>query len=113
MAATITALGRASADRSVVILATMKELGSKSAEFHIGIKAHLDAVGAGYALLVGEEMAPLAETLARDIAWAGKFTHCASAKDAVVTAQDIILPGDAVLMGLSAVVDALVGAVKG
>jgi UDP-N-acetylmuramoyl-tripeptide--D-alanyl-D-alanine ligase len=119
MAATITALGRASADRHVVILATMKELGSKSAEFHIGIKAHLDAAGAGYALLVGEEMAPLAETLARDIAWAGKFTHCASATDAVVVAQDIIRPGDAVLikgsnsMGLSAVVDALVGAVKG
>ena len=119
MAATIAALARTSADRHVVILATMKELGSKSAEFHIGIKPHLDAAGAGYALLVGEEMAPLAETLERDIAWAGKFTHCTSAKDAVAAAQDIIRPGDAVLvkgsnsMGLSAVVDSLVGVMQG
>ncbi len=119
MAATITALGRASAGRHIAILATMKELGSKSAEFHVGIKTHLDAAGVSYALLVGEEMAPLAEALARDIAWAGKFTHCATAKEAVSVAQDIIQPGDAILikgsnsMGLSAVVDALVGDAKG
>ena len=97
----------------------MKELGSKSAEFHAGIKAHLDASSVGYALLVGEEMAALAEALSRDIAWAGKFTHCAGAKEAVAAAQDKIRPGDAILvkgsnsMGLSAVVDALVGAAKG
>ena len=119
MAATITALGRVNADRHVAILATMKELGSKSAEFHAGIKEHLDAAGAGYALLVGEEMAALAEALVRDIAWAGKFTHCASATEAVAAAQDIIRPGDAILikgsnsMGLSAVVEALVGTAKG
>ena len=119
MAATITALGRVNADRHVAILATMKELGSKSAEFHAGIKAHLDAASVGYALLVGEEMAALAEALSRDIAWTGKFTHCAGAKEAVVAAQDIIRPGDAILikgsnsMGLSAVVEALVGSAKG
>ena len=119
MAATITALGRVNADRYVAILATMKELGSKSAEFHVGIKTHLDAAGVGYALLVGEEMAALAKALARDVAWAGKFTHCTKAEEAVVAAQDIIRPGDAVLikgsnsMGLSAVVDALVGTAKG
>ena len=116
MAATITALGCASADRHVAILATMKELGSKSAEFHVGIKAHLDAAGVSYALLVGEEMAPLAETLARDVAWAGKFTHCANAKEAIAAVSDIVRPGDAILikgsnsMGLPALVDALVRA---
>jgi UDP-N-acetylmuramoyl-tripeptide--D-alanyl-D-alanine ligase len=119
MAATITALGRVNVNRHVAILATMKELGSKSADFHVGIKAHLDAAGAGYALLVGEEMAPLAKALARDIAWTDKFTHCPSSKEAVSAAQDIIRPGDAILikgsnsMGLSAVVDALVGTAKG
>ena len=119
MAATITALGSVNADRHVAILATMKELGSKSDEFHIGIKSHLDAAGISYALLVGEEMAALAKALARDIAWTGKFTHCANAKEAVAAAQDIIRPGDAILikgsnsMGLSAVVDALIGTAKG
>jgi UDP-N-acetylmuramoyl-tripeptide--D-alanyl-D-alanine ligase len=116
MAATITALGRANAGRHVAILATMKELGSKSAEFHVAIKVHLDAAGVSYALLVGEEMAPLAEALARDVAWAGKFTHCANAKEAIAIVPDIVRPGDAILikgsnsMGLSAIVDALVGA---
>jgi UDP-N-acetylmuramoyl-tripeptide--D-alanyl-D-alanine ligase len=119
MAATITALGRVNADRHIAILATMKELGSKSAEFHAGIKVHLDAAGVSYALLVGEEMAALAEVLSYDIAWAGKFTHCANAKEAVAVAQEIIRPSDAILikgsnsMGLSAVVDVLVGKAKG
>jgi UDP-N-acetylmuramoyl-tripeptide--D-alanyl-D-alanine ligase len=119
MAATIAALGRVSAERIVVVLATMKELGPKSEEYHAGLKAHLDAAGTSYALLVGEEMAPLAEALARDIAWADKFKHCASVKEAISAAQDVIRPGDAILikgsnsMGLSAVVDAFVGNAKG
>lgn len=113
MAATIAALGRTTADRHVAILASMKELGSKSGEYHAGLKAHLDAAGVSYALIVGEEMAPLAEALAADVAWANKFTHCASAKDAIPAAKDIIRAGDAILvkgsnsMGLSAVVEAL------
>jgi UDP-N-acetylmuramoyl-tripeptide--D-alanyl-D-alanine ligase len=80
------------------------------------LKANLDAAGVTYALLVGEGMSPLVEALAADIEWAGKFTHCASAKDAIPVAKDIIRPGDAILvkgsnsMGLSAVVDALTGA---
>jgi UDP-N-acetylmuramoyl-tripeptide--D-alanyl-D-alanine ligase len=79
MAATIAELGRTRADRHVAILATMKEMGEKSAEYHLGLKPHLDAAKASYALLVGEEMAPLAEALAGDVAWVGKFTHCARA----------------------------------
>jgi UDP-N-acetylmuramoyl-tripeptide--D-alanyl-D-alanine ligase len=116
MAATIAELGRTRADRHVAILATMKEMGEKSAEYHLGLKPHLDAAKASYALLVGEEMAPLAEALAGDVAWVGKFTHCASVKDAIPAAKALIKAGDAILvkgsnsMGLSAVVDALVGA---
>ena len=119
MAATLAALGTTRADRHVAILATMKELGSQSGEFHAGLKRHLDVMGVGYALLVGEEMAPLVKALSDDIAWAGKFTHCASAKEAVSVAKAIALPGDAILikgsnsMGLSAVVDAFINAAKG
>ena len=118
MAATLSALGGTSANRHVAILATMKELGTKSEEFHAGLKPYLEAAGVSYALLVGEEMAPLVKALAADVAWAGKFTHCAEAKDTIAAAQDIIRPGDVVLikgsnsMGLSAVVDAFVGSLQ-
>jgi UDP-N-acetylmuramoyl-tripeptide--D-alanyl-D-alanine ligase len=119
MAATITALQNSPSERRVVVLGTMKELGDKSADFHAGIKPHLDDAGVGYALLVGEGMAPLAEALAADVAWAGKFTHCAHASDAIPVAKSIIRAGDAVLvkgsnsMGLSAIVDAFVGSAEG
>jgi UDP-N-acetylmuramoyl-tripeptide--D-alanyl-D-alanine ligase len=115
MSATITGLGKAAGDRRIAILGSMKELGEKSAEYHAAIKSSLDAVTASYALLVGEEMLPLAEALARDVAWGGKFAHCAFTKDAIPLAKGIIRAGDAILvkgsnsMGLSAVVDALAG----
>ena len=119
MAATLASLGNTAAQRRVAVLATMKELGSKSDEFHGGLKAHLDAAQVSYALLVGEEMVPLVKALNADVAWTGKFKHCACAKEAVVVAADIVQPGDAILikgsnsMGLSAVVDRLVGTAKG
>jgi UDP-N-acetylmuramoyl-tripeptide--D-alanyl-D-alanine ligase len=115
MAATLAELGRTKADRHVAVLATMKEMGSKSDEYHLALKPSLDAAKVSYALLVGEEMAPLAKALAADVAWAGKFTHCPSAKDAVVLVKDIARAGDAILvkgsnsMGLSLVVDVLTG----
>jgi UDP-N-acetylmuramoyl-tripeptide--D-alanyl-D-alanine ligase len=115
MAATIGELGKVDADRRFAILATMKELGAKAPEYHAALKDHLDAAGASYALLVGEEMAALAKALAADVAWRGKFTHCATAKDTILVAKELIRAGDVVLvkgsnsMGLSAVVDALVG----
>jgi UDP-N-acetylmuramoyl-tripeptide--D-alanyl-D-alanine ligase len=119
MAATLAALGATRAVRRGATLATMKELGNQSAAFHTGLKPHLDSAGVDYAVLVGEEMAPLVKALQADIAWSGKFTHCATAQDAISAAQAFVLPGDALLikgsnsMGLSAVVDALVGTAKG
>jgi UDP-N-acetylmuramoyl-tripeptide--D-alanyl-D-alanine ligase len=118
MAATIGQLGSAAAIRSIAILGMMGELGSKSTEYHTGLKEHLDRAGVSYALLVGEGMAWLAEALAADVAWQGKFTHCASAKDAIPAAKDLIRAGDAVLvkgsnfLGLSALVDALTASLE-
>jgi UDP-N-acetylmuramoyl-tripeptide--D-alanyl-D-alanine ligase len=119
MAATLAALGRSNATRRIAILGTMKELGSTSPVYHAGLKAHLDDAGVSYALLVGEEMAPLVKALEADVAWGGKFTHCATAKDAIPVVRNIVQTGDAILvkgsnsMGLSAVVDALSGAADG
>jgi UDP-N-acetylmuramoyl-tripeptide--D-alanyl-D-alanine ligase len=119
MAATIGQLGRGTSIRSIAILGMMGELGHKSAEYHAGLKVHLDAARVSYALLVGEEMAWLGEALAADVAWNGKFTHCASAKDAIPVAKDIIQAGDAILvkgsnfLGLSALVDALTVSAEG
>ncbi len=115
MAATLAGLGNNSADRRIAILGSMKELGTGSADYHAGLKPHLDDARASYALLVGEEMAPLGEALARDVAWTGKFTHCASAKEAMPIASGIVQAGDVVLvkgsnsMGLSDIVDMLIG----
>jgi UDP-N-acetylmuramoyl-tripeptide--D-alanyl-D-alanine ligase len=119
MAATISELGRTSGGRRIAVLGSMRELGGKSAEFHAAIKASLDTAGISYALLVGEEMLPLAEALARDVAWANKSAHCLTAKDAIPLAEDIIRADDAILvkgsnsMGLSALVDAFTNAGSG
>jgi UDP-N-acetylmuramoyl-tripeptide--D-alanyl-D-alanine ligase len=119
VAATIAELARAKVARHVVVLATMKELGDRSHDYHAAIKPELDKAKIGYALLVGEGMAPLAEALAADIAWSGKFAHCADAREAIVVAGEIIQDGDAILvkgsnsMGLSALVEALTNGTEG
>jgi UDP-N-acetylmuramoyl-tripeptide--D-alanyl-D-alanine ligase len=114
MRATMAELSKTAGDRRVAILGSMKELGSESPEFHSALKGPLEAANVGYALLVGEEMAELAKALAADIAWTGKFAHCADAAAAKSRMLDLIKPGDTILvkgsnsMGLSALVDALI-----
>jgi UDP-N-acetylmuramoyl-tripeptide--D-alanyl-D-alanine ligase len=113
MRATLGELAKANASRHVAILGGMKELGENSPAFHRELKPPLEAANVGYALLVGEEMASLAEMLKADIAWTGKFEHCANTSEAVARLKNIVKPGDAILVkgsnsiGLSAVVDAL------
>lgn len=115
MAATLASLRQASVDRRIAILGAMKELGDQSAAFHAGLRIPLEAATTDYALLVGEEMLPLAEALAADVAWAGKFAHCASVGDAIERLSGMIRAGDAILVkgsnsvGLSRLVDAMLG----
>jgi UDP-N-acetylmuramoyl-tripeptide--D-alanyl-D-alanine ligase len=114
MRATMSELARTAGDRRVAILASMKELGPDSARFHAELKGPLEQAGVGYTLLVGEEMAALAKALDADVAWTGKFAHCADTSVAISMARDVLQPGDSILvkgsnsMGLSALVDALV-----
>lgn len=109
MAATIGQLGSESGERRIAILGAMRELGSGSDAYHEGLAAPLIAAGVQFALLVGEEMAPLAKALEGRI----DFEHVAAHSAAVGRLKDLIRAGDAVLVkgsnsvGLSHVVAAL------
>jgi UDP-N-acetylmuramoyl-tripeptide--D-alanyl-D-alanine ligase len=87
----------------------MKELGPDGAAYHAGLAAPLVAAGVQFALLVGEEMAPLAKALEGRI----DFAHVAAHSDAAARLGDVIHPGDTVLIkgsnsvGLSHLVTAL------
>ena len=115
MAATLKGLGVADADRRVAVLGSMKELGDQSAKFHGALRESIEAAKVNYLLLVGEEMAALAEALAGDVAWTGKFAHCASVAEVSERVCNDVRGGDAILIkgsnsvGLSAVVEALLG----
>jgi UDP-N-acetylmuramoyl-tripeptide--D-alanyl-D-alanine ligase len=114
MRATMAELAKASGGRRIAVLGSMKELGPESLGFHSALKQPLESADVSYALLVGEEMDALAKALAADVAWAGKFAHCASTADAVTRLPAILQSGDTILikgsnsMGLSALVDAFV-----
>ena len=109
MAATIDQLGDESGSRKVAILGSMKELGAGGEAYHAGLAAPLVAAGVQFALLVGEEMAPLAKALEGRI----DFEHVAAHPDATARLREIVRAGDVVLVkgsnsvGLSHLVTAL------
>ena len=109
MAATIGQLASESGDRKVAILGAMKELGAGGDTYHAGLAAPLVAAGVQFALLVGEEMAPLAKALEGRV----DFAHVPAHSDATARLGGLIRPGDVVLVkgsnsvGLSHVVTAL------
>lgn len=113
MTATLAGLGNATADRRIAVLGAMKELGGQSAKFHTALRGPIESAQVDWLLLVGEEMAPLAEALAADVAWAGKFAHCASVAEVSDRLRRDMRAGDAILIkgsnsvGLSAVVEAM------
>uniref|UniRef100_UPI002670AC69 glutamate ligase domain-containing protein n=1 Tax=Sphingomonas bacterium TaxID=1895847 RepID=UPI002670AC69 len=111
MRATLAVLGAERADRRIAILGAMKELGPAEAEQHAALAQPIEAAGVDFALLVGSEMAPLAEALEGRIA----FALVADAAAATDQARALIGAGDAVLVkgsnsvGLARLVDALSG----
>ena len=118
MAATIRELGQTEARRRVAVLGAMKELGEAESRYHAGLAAPLAEAGIDRAVLVGAEMAALAEALGKSAKGAlGKridVAHVATAADALaLLAGAGIEGGDAVLVkgsnsvGLGAVVRAL------
>lgn len=108
MAATIRELGHEKA-RRIALLGEMRELGEGAAGFHRALAEPLLAAGVDRAILVGEGMAPLAESLEGRM----PVAHVADATEARVALEEVIRPGDAVLVkgsnaiGLARVVTAL------
>lgn len=114
MAATLAELGKFEG-RKVAVLGTMKELGQKSDEYHLGLAAPLAAAKIDFAIFVGEEMQILADQLKAGLEGPADFAHCATAKEALDLLKSNLRENDTILvkgsnsMGLSAIVSALTG----
>ena len=112
MAAALAVLGEtAAAGKKIALLGSMRELGETSDAFHAALAEPLIASGASHAVLVGDEMAPLAAALN------GKLSavHLPDADKALQIVRALIADGDVLLvkgsnaLGLGRVVDALEG----
>jgi UDP-N-acetylmuramoyl-tripeptide--D-alanyl-D-alanine ligase len=109
MAATLKQLGQEKAERRIAVLGGMRELGDRSAELHAGLAEPLAAGQVDYAILVGQEMAPLADALGK----AFSFAHVPDAAAATNLLQSEMRAGDAILVkgsngiGLSRLIAAL------
>lgn len=114
MAATLAELGKF-AGRKVAVLGTMKELGYKSDEYHLGLAAPLAAAKVDYAIFVGEGMQILADQLKAGLEGPTDFAHCATAREALDLLKSNLRENDTILvkgsnsMGLSIIVSALAG----
>jgi UDP-N-acetylmuramoyl-tripeptide--D-alanyl-D-alanine ligase len=112
MAATLRTFGREpTTGRKVTVLGSMRELGAVSNAFHAGLAEPIEAASVDLAILVGEEMAPLAKALGQKV----KMAHVPDAAAATELVRSELRPGDAVLVkgsnsvGLAALVEALAG----
>ena len=109
MAATLKQLGKEQATRRIAVLGGMRELGDRSRELHAGLAEPLAASEVDYAILVGDEMKPLADALSGVVA----FAHVPDTAAATSLIQTEMRAGDAILVkgsngiGLSRLVAAL------
>jgi UDP-N-acetylmuramoyl-tripeptide--D-alanyl-D-alanine ligase len=111
MAATLAMLGE-EPGRRIAVLGTMRELGAHSDEAHAALAEPIADAQVACAILVGEEMAPLARALPAAV----EREQVPDAQAAVTALRDRVRPGDAILVkgsnavGLSALVSALADA---
>jgi len=103
MRATLRQLGQTPAIRRVAVLGSMKELGDFAPRFHQQLAEPLADSNIDFAVLVGEEMEPLARHLGKAargaLAAAPAFTHCEGPADAISALEEYgIVNGDAILV---------------
>jgi UDP-N-acetylmuramoyl-tripeptide--D-alanyl-D-alanine ligase len=95
--------------RRIAVLGGMRELGDESDAYHAGLIGPIDEAGLSCVILVGAEMAALAQVLEGR----AEFVHVPDAAAARDRLSAVLAPGDAVLVkgsngiGLSAIVAAL------
>ena len=118
MRVTLAQLGATPARRRIAVLGAMKELGAHGPAYHAALIEPLQACGADFAILVGDEMLALADELGKAANSAlGKgigFAHCGTAAEAIdalrahgVEGGDAILVKGSNSVGLGALVAAL------
>jgi len=93
MRATLEVLGHETG-RKIAVLGEMRELGAHSEAFHAELSGPIAAAGVDYAILVGEEMAPLANALEGHV----DFVHVPDAATARGRLEDVLSAGDTVLI---------------
>ncbi|HEX7872415.1 MAG TPA: UDP-N-acetylmuramoyl-tripeptide--D-alanyl-D-alanine ligase [Sphingobium sp.] len=109
MEATLAQLGREEAGRRIVVLGAMKELGDQSDALHAGLAGPIGEAGISDAILVGEEMEPLARALEGTLA----LRHVPDTQTAIDTLRPLLRADDVVLVkgsnsiGLSRLVAAI------
>lgn len=110
MRATLATLGGEAVEgRRIAVLGAMRELGEHSDDFHRALAEPIESAGVELAVLVGEEMEPLAKALGERV----EIAHVPDVASAIDTLGGRIRSGDAILVkgsnsvGLAALVDAL------
>jgi UDP-N-acetylmuramoyl-tripeptide--D-alanyl-D-alanine ligase len=93
MRATLEVLGHETG-RKIAVLGEMRELGGHSEAFHAELSGPIEAAGVDFAILVGEEMAPLANALEGHV----DFVHVPDAATARGRLEDVLRAGDTVLI---------------
>ncbi|WP_017664317.1 UDP-N-acetylmuramoyl-tripeptide--D-alanyl-D-alanine ligase [Porphyrobacter sp. AAP82] len=103
MRATLKALAATPAARRIAVLGSMKELGDFGDAFHRQLAEPVTAAGVAHAILVGPEMAALAEELGKaatsSLGKGPSFAHCGGPAEAIaLLGQFGLANGDAVLV---------------
>ena len=93
VAATLAVLAQAPG-RHVAVLGEMRELGDKSAAYHAALAPAMLTARVERAVLVGEAMGALAQALEGQV----DFVHVPDAAAALAHVQQVIAPGDSVLV---------------
>lgn len=115
MAVTLQQFGAEPANRRIVVLGAMGELGPRSEAYHAELADQIVAADVARAILVGDEMQIVVEKLGKSLEAPDEFAQVADAGEALAMLRADLSAGDAVLVkgsnyhGLSKIVSALKG----
>lgn len=112
MSAALALLGSAKVDgRRIAVLGAMRELGGESGRLHAELAPHVEAANTDLAILVGEEMLPLAKQLRNkiDVVCVSDNAGAETALEGAIAAGDAVLLKGSNSVGLGRIVGVLRG----